>query len=105
MSFYELQELLFLCHDEGAIDDDEDEEDEFWPKNPDFTYENYGRLELEDLNFSECLAEFRGKKRDLPILAEAFQIRDSFTCNQRSVVNGMEELGMYPAKKISLPLY
>ena len=94
MSFHELQELLFLCHDDGAIDDEELLllNDEFSTKNPDLTYENYGRLELEDKNDFECLAEFRVKKRDLPILAEAFQIPDSFTCYQRSVVSGMEGL-------------
>ena len=61
-------------------------------KNPDFSYENYDRLDLNDMNDSECLAEFRVKKRDLPILAEALQIPDSFTCSQRSVVSGMEGL-------------
>ncbi|XP_068677291.1 uncharacterized protein [Montipora foliosa] len=44
------------------------------------------------MNDSECLAEFRVKKRDLQILAEALQIPDSFTCYQRSVVSGMEGL-------------
>ena len=44
------------------------------------------------MNDSECLAEFRVKKRDLQILAEALQILDSFTCYQRSVVSGMEGL-------------
>ena len=94
MSFHELQELLFLCHDDDRIDDEELLllYDEFSPKNPDFTYQNYGRLELEDMNDSECLAEFRVKKRDLPILAETLQIPDSFTCYQRSVVSGMEGL-------------
>ena len=92
MSFHELQELLLLSHDDGAIDDEELLllHEEFSPKNPDYSYENYGRLELEDMNDSECLAEFRVKKRDLEILADALQIPDSFTCDQRSVVTGME---------------
>ena len=62
------------------------------PKNPDFSYENYDRLDLNDINDSECLAEFRVKKRDLQILAEALQIPDSVACYQRSVVSGMEGL-------------
>ena len=68
MSFHELQELLLLSHDDGVIDDDELLllYEEFSPKNPDFSYENYGRLDLQDINDSECLAEFRVKKRDLP---------------------------------------
>ena len=36
---------------------------------------------------SDCLAEFIVKKRNLPILAEALQITDSFTCYH---VTGME---------------
>ena len=94
MSFHELQELLLLSHDDGVIDDEELLllYEEFLPKNPDFSYENYGRLDLQDMNDSECLAEFRVKKRDLPLLAEALQIPDSFTCYQRSVVSGMEGL-------------
>ena len=94
MSLHELQELLFLSHNHGAIDDEELLllYEEFLPKNPDFSYENYDRLDLNDMNDSECLAEFRVKKRDLPILAEALQIPDSFTCSQRSVVSGMEGL-------------
>ena len=94
MSLHELQELLFLSYNHGAIDDEELLllYEEFLPKNPDFSYENYDRLDLNDMNDSECLAEFRVKKRDLPILAEALQIPDSFTCSQRSVVSGMEGL-------------
>ena len=84
MPLHELQELLFLSHNHGAIDDEELLllYEEFLPKNPDFSYENYDRLDLNDMNDSECLAEFRVKKRDLPILAEALQIPDSFTCYQ-----------------------
>ena len=46
MSHHELQELLFLGHDQGAIDDEELLllYEEFLPKNPDFSYENYDRL-------------------------------------------------------------
>ena len=44
------------------------------------------------MNDAECLAEFRFKKRDLPLLPEVLQIPDSFTCYQRSVVSGMEAL-------------
>ena len=92
-SFHALQELLFLSHDDGTIDDGELLllYEEFSPKNPDITY---GRLELEDMSDSECLTEFRVKKRHLPILSEALQIPDSFIirCNQRIIVSGMEGL-------------
>ena len=52
MSFHELQELLLLSHDDGVIDDEELLllYEEFSPKNPDVSYENYGRLDLQDMN-------------------------------------------------------
>ena len=94
MSFDELQELLLLSHDDGTVDDEELLllYKEFSPKNPDLSCGNYNRLELEDMNDSECLTQFRVKKSDSPILAEALQIPESFTCYQRSVESGMEGL-------------
>ena len=49
MSHHELQELLFLGHDQGATDDEELLllYEEFLPKNSDFSYENYDRLDLK----------------------------------------------------------
>ena len=38
----------------------------------------------------ECLAEFRVRKRDIPALAEALQIPDWISCNQRSKAEGTE---------------
>ena len=35
-------------------------------KNLDFPYEDYGRFDLDEMDDSECLAEFRVEKRDLP---------------------------------------
>ena len=43
---------------------------------------------------SECLAEFRIKKRDMPALAAALQIPDEFVCPQRPVADGQEGLCM-----------
>jgi len=42
----------------------------------------------------ECLAEFRVRKRDIPLLEEALQIPDKFTLEQRSVVGETEGLCM-----------
>lgn len=94
MSFDELQELFLLSHDDGTVDDEELLllHEEFSPKNPDLSCGNYTRLELEDMNDSDCLTQFRVKKSDSPILAEALQIPESFTCYQRSVESGMEGL-------------
>ena len=94
VSFHELQELFLLSHFHGLLNDEELLllYEEYSPKNPDFPYENCGRFSLEDMNDSECVAEFRFRKRDLPLLAEVLQIPESFTCYQRSVASGMEAL-------------
>ena len=42
----------------------------------------------------ECLAEFRVKKRIAPALAEALQIPDWISCNQRGKAEGTEALCM-----------
>ena len=43
---------------------------------------------------SECVAEFRVHKHDLPALAEALQIARVFRCRQRLISVGMEGLCM-----------
>ena len=50
------------------------------------------RFELEEMADSECRAEFRVNKRDLPHLAECLQIPDAFVCNQGSIYEGMEAI-------------
>ena len=47
---------------------------------------------------NECLAEFQVKKRDIPALAEALQIPDWISCNQRSKAEGTEALCMHAVK-------
>ncbi|CAL8382674.1 unnamed protein product [Gadus morhua 'NCC'] len=42
----------------------------------------------------ECLAEFRVRKADIPLLVEALGIPTEFVCEQRSVVDGTEALCM-----------
>ena len=94
VSFHELQELFLSSHAQGILDDEELLllYEEYSPKNPDFSYENFGRFSLDDINDAECLAEFRFRKHDLPCLAEVLQIPDSFMCYQRTISSGMEAL-------------
>ena len=51
---------------------------------------------------AECKSEFRVEKRDIPLLAEALGLPDTFTCPQRSVADGIEGLCMVP-KRTSFP--
>ena len=61
-------------------------------KNPDFCYESFERFSLDDINNAECLAEYRFRKHDLPLLAEGLQMPDSFMFYQRTISSGMEVL-------------
>lgn len=93
-TFRKVRELLLLRFDDGDIS-----EDEFLllydannSKNPDFPYHNYEHFDLEELDESECLAEFRFRKRDIPLLAEAMRLPDSYICEQGTVCDGIEGL-------------
>ena len=63
-SFKEIRELLLLSFENETIKDEEFLllSEQFKPKNPDFPYENYLGFELDDMDESECLAEFRFQK-------------------------------------------
>ena len=84
----------------AALCDDLISEDEYLllydlnrSKNLDLPYDEF-TFDLDDMENSECVAEFRVNKHDLPALAEALQIPDVFKCRQRSISDGMEGLCM-----------
>ena len=87
MSFKDARDALVLYHDNGVIDDEEFclLYDVNRSKNPEFPYEEYGKFDLEEMDNSECKAEFRFRKEDIPVLAEALGIPETFTCSQGSV--------------------
>ena len=93
-SFKKTRELLAGCYLADIICDEEFVllYDCSFSKNLEIPYEEYGRFNLEEMADSECRAEFRVNKRDLPLLAECLQIPDAFVCNQGSVCDGMEAL-------------
>jgi len=83
-TFEEFHLLLVLYYDTYLISD----EDflllnELFPsKNPNFPYEEYSRFNLDNMSEAQCKAAFRFIKDDLPVLAEALQIRPpSFELN------------------------
>ena len=67
-SFRDVQNLCLLSHGFNFIDDMEllILYDMFEPRNPDFPYESYAEFDLDEMVESECLAEFRFKKRCVP---------------------------------------
>lgn len=103
-SFKEMRELLLLSHANNTIDDEEFLllYEQFRSKNPDFPYDNHPRFSLDDMDESECLAEFRFQKRHIPLLVEVLQIPDTLLCYQRSVASGMEGICML-LRRLSYP--
>ena len=92
-SFEEVREMLLICLDDGLIS-----EEEFLllyvnsSKNPTFPHGNYSRFVLDDMDEAECLREFRVKKPEIPRLADALGLPNSFKCRQRSRAEGIEGL-------------
>ena len=96
MSFRETREMLLLAYDSKIISDEE-----FlvlWEscrsKNPDFPYSSYARFDLENVDESECLAEFRVQKQDIPVLANVLQLPMNIHCPQRTICDRIEGLCM-----------
>ena len=89
-TFRKARELLLASFDDGDISEDEFllSYDANTSKNPDFPYQYYGHFDLEELDDSECLAEFRFRKRDIPVLAEEMGLPDSYACQQGTVCDG-----------------
>ena len=103
-SFRDARNLLFQSYDDGIIDDDEFIllYDANTSKNPEFPYEEYGRFDLDEMDDTECKAEFRFSKPDIPLLAEALGIPEKFTCSQGTTSDGIEGLCMV-LKRLSYP--
>ena len=102
--FQSVRNLLLFSHYEGVIDDVEFLVmfDQFSSRNPDFPYDSYAPFELDELEDSECVAEFRFRKRDVAALQDVLGIPETITCSQRSICDGTEALCML-LKRMSCP--
>ena len=69
-SFHEVQDQLLLSYEDGILDEDEFFllHEQFMPKSPNFSYEEYDRFSLDEMKDAECVAEFKFRKHDLQIL-------------------------------------
>lgn len=80
------------------MDDFIDEEDvlliydELTRKNPVYPYWKHQRIEeqLQDMSQAEFKAEFRFGMSELPLLAEALRVPETFTCTNGTVASGLE---------------
>ena len=103
-SLKDARDMTLISHSQGLITDEELLLllEENTSKNPDFSYDAYDRFDLEKIEEAECKSVFRVEKRDIPLLAEALGLPDTFTCPQRSVADGIEGLCMV-LKRTSFP--
>jgi len=89
-------EVLF-AFDDGIID-----EDEFCilfdinqTNNLIFAHADYEKFDLENKDDVECISDFRVKKQDIPLLAEALRLPPTFKCNQGTVCDQIEGLCVF----------
>ena len=71
-------------------------------RNPCLPYFNYPRFDVNNLSHDECNTEFRFGKAEIPFLAEALQIPNTFTCVNGTVASEIEVLCML-LKRFSYP--
>lgn len=104
VSFKETREALLLGYDIGLLNDEEFVAlyEAYTSDNMAFPYFQYPKFSLESKDEFECIADFRVKKNDLPLLAEALRIPPVFTCKQGTVCDGMEGLCIF-LKRFAYP--
>ena len=61
-------------------------------KNPALPYWKYDHFDITRLTDEECKADFRFGIAELPLLAQALKIPESFVCKNGTVAGGMEGL-------------
>ena len=94
--FRETRDQLLLAWDSKALSDEEYLllYDINTSSNPDFSYWNYDRFDLQSLPDDDCYAEFRFRKNDLLTLKNALRIPNEIICyNYNGLsVDGLEAL-------------
>lgn len=103
-SFGEIRNLLLLLYDNDGVTDEEFLilYESYSSENPEFPYSSYPKFDLNLMDESECLAEFRVKKQDIPLLADVLQLPATIRCSQRTTCNRIEGLCML-LKRFSYP--
>ena len=85
------REMLLLSLDLGIIDEEEFVllDDANSSNNVPFDDHQYDRFSLEEKDASECTADFRVEKNDIPRLADALGIPPVFRCYNGTVWDGI----------------
>ena len=92
MAFRDVRNFLLISLADDIIDDEEFIVlyDLYSSRDPDFPYGHYTAFDLDALDESESVAEFRFCKRDVRTLSNVLQIPDTIICDQRSICDGIE---------------
>ena len=91
--FKQTRELPLIEHSEKVISDEGLLlQEENTSRNLEFSYENYERFNLEEIEEPECKANFRFQKEDIPELAEVLALPEVFRCSQRTVADQLKGL-------------
>ena len=93
-SYKDARNLLLDSYNDGTIDEDEFFVlcEEHFSKNPEFPYEQYELFDMDAMDDTECKAEFRFRKTEIPLLVEALDIPETFVCHQGMTAPGIEGL-------------
>jgi hypothetical protein len=73
-SFKHTRGLLLESFDEGVIDEDEFLllYEQYFSKNPEFSYKHVGEFNFNEMDDFECMDEFRCRKSDIEMLGEYY---------------------------------
>ena len=65
-----------------------------WEIQTSFPYGCCGSFNLNEMDDSQCLAEFRFHENDVPVVFETLQLPQSFTCQQGTSCDGIDALSV-----------
>ena len=84
--FKQTRELLLIEHSEKAISDEELLLllEESTSRNPEFSYENYERFNLEEIEEPKCKANFCFQKDNISELAEVLGLPEVFQMQSKN---------------------
>jgi len=104
MSFEDVRNALIFEFAEGVLSDEEFLilYEYYQSDNPAYPYWEYDAFCLNSLDSSECKAEFRVEKEDIPHLAMSIGVPNKFKCSQGTVCSGLEGLCLL-LKRLAYP--
>ena len=92
--FKELQEVLLFCLEEEIIDDEEFAVlyEEYTSQNLPFPHGQCETFSLLNKDPTECKADFRVEKEDIPFLIDSLRMPQTFFCSNGTVCDATEGL-------------